>query len=176
MQVCSCYWCRYWEQLGFFTSWCGQVMHRRGRRSQQTDRVGAELSVLFGSAVRLRCAAVQTQHKLQVLVRFLLVCQRPVVCALVLWALVTPVAAFRGHFPPGRNLGISGTHEEDKTVQDQDSQEAVFGAGRTHVGYKTPGVSELHQWGYSWQPSPAQPRVWFSGSPGQWTFLIWQWT
>lgn len=90
-------------------------MHRRRRRPQQTDRVGAELSVLLGPAVRLGCALVQTQHELQVLVRFLLVRQRPVVRAFVLCALVAPQRGMmRGHFPPGRDTGTGGAQQEDE--------------------------------------------------------------
>lgn len=54
-------------------------MHSRRRGPEQTHRVGTELPVLFGPSVRFGRATVQAQHKLQVLVRFLLVRQRPVV-------------------------------------------------------------------------------------------------
>lgn len=102
-------------------------MHRRRRWSQQTHRVGAELSVLFGPAVRFGCAPVQAQHELQVLVRLLLVRQRPVVRAFELCALVTPAAApqrgvMGGHFPPGHNSGAGGPQQEDERGQDADTQ------------------------------------------------------
>lgn len=77
-------------------------MHRRRRGSQQADRVGAELSVLFGSAVRFGRAPVQIEHELYVLVRSLLVRQRPVVRARVLRALVG------GHFSPRYDSGAGG--------------------------------------------------------------------
>lgn len=117
-------------------------MHRGGRGSQQAHRVGTELPVLFGPAVRFGGAPVQTQHELQVLVRFLLVCQRPVVSAFVLRALVTPAAALQhgglvsGHFVPGHSSGAGGPQQEDEGGQDEDTQEAVSAAGRPHVCFK----------------------------------------
>lgn len=101
-------------------------MHRRRRWSEQADRVGAELPVLFGPAVRLGRALIQTQHELQVLVRFLLVRQRPVVRAFVLCAPMTPTAALQrgvsgGQFPVGDNSGAGGTQQGDKRGQEEDT-------------------------------------------------------
>lgn len=82
--------------------------------------------MLSGPAVRFGCAVVQTEHELQVLVRFLLVGQRPVVVrSSVLRALVTPTTApqrglVRGHVLPT----ASGTEQEDEAGQDADTKEA----------------------------------------------------
>lgn len=107
---------------------------QRGRGgSQESHRVGAELPVLFGPAVRFCSALVETQHELQVLVRFLLVRQRPVVRAFVpRGALLTPpvsprCAAMGGHVLSGQHPGAGGVQEEDKTGQDAHT-------GRLHFG------------------------------------------
>lgn len=103
-------------------------MHRRRRGSEEAHGVGAEFPVLLGPAVRFSCTTVQTQHELQVLVRFLLVRQRPVVRTLVLiGALVAPTCALqrgvmRGHFPPGYDSGAGGIQHEDQTGQGADAQ------------------------------------------------------
>ena len=83
--------------------------------------------MLFGPAIWFCCAAVQAEHELQVLVRFLLVRQRTVVCSSVLCALVAPPAALQrgmmgGHFPPGYHSGTGGTQQVDKTGQSADTQ------------------------------------------------------
>ncbi|KAF3837365.1 hypothetical protein F7725_004829 [Dissostichus mawsoni] len=66
----------------------------------ESHRVGAELPVLFGPAVRFCSALVETQHELQVLVRFLLVRQRSVVRAFVpRGALLTTPASLRLAWP-----------------------------------------------------------------------------
>lgn len=101
-------------------------MHRRRRRFQQTHGVGAELSVLFGPAVRFGCALVQTQHELQVLVRFLLVRERPVVVLVVrvfvlLCALMTPTAAPQREVMRGRGSGTGRTEQVDQRGQDADT-------------------------------------------------------
>lgn len=71
---------------------CRQVAHGRRRGPEQTHRVGTELPVLFGSSVRFGRASVQAQHELQVLVRFLFVCQRAVVVVVVGNALASTAA------------------------------------------------------------------------------------
>lgn len=107
-------------------------MHRRRHGSEQAHRVGAELPVLFGSAVRLGRAPVQAEHELQVLVRFLLVGERPVVrsapvLGALLWLMmvVAPPAAplmVGGHSPPCRRSGARATQQVDETGEDADTQ------------------------------------------------------
>lgn len=97
-------------------------MHRRRGRSEQTHRVGAELPVLFGPAVRFGCALVQAQHELQILIRFLLVRQRPVVRAFGTPAVALQRAVMGGHLPAGRYSGAGGTQQEEEAGQDADSQ------------------------------------------------------
>lgn len=83
--------------------------------------------MLFGPAVRFGCAPIQAEHELQVLVRFLLVRQRPVVRSHVFGALVTPPAALRrrgmgSHVSPGCSAGAGGTQQEEKTGESAGTQ------------------------------------------------------
>lgn len=94
-----------------------QVLDPGGRGSEQPHGVGAELPVLFGSPVRPRGAAVQTEHELKVLVGLLLVSERPVVRAFVLALTPTAPLVSRGRtsFPRGRCAREE--EEEDEVAQ-----------------------------------------------------------
>lgn len=123
----SSHWFRLDYSVLFITSRGRQVVHRGRRGLQQAHSVGAEFPVLLGPAVRSGCALVQTEHELQVLIRFLLVGQRQVVVrSFVLCARVTPAAApqrgvRRGHLLPGQEAGAGGAEQEDKKGQDADA-------------------------------------------------------
>lgn len=103
-------------------------MHRGRHRGQQPHRVGPELPVLFGSAVRPGRAPVQGEHELQVLVGFLLVGERPVVCcssvpaALLLLAPPAAPQMVGGRFPPCRRSGARATQQVEETGEDADTQ------------------------------------------------------
>lgn len=100
--------------------------------------------MLFGPAIGLGRALVQAQHELEVLVRFLLVRQRPVVR--------TPGRGRgrgRGQLPVvhGCCPRAGGAQQVEEGGHQEETQEAACGAGRPHVCVKSSGASELHQRG-----------------------------
>lgn len=106
--------------------------------------------MLFGPAIGLGRALVQAQHELKVLVRFLLVRQRPVVGTHV----PQPGAAAPQRGPAGREQlpvvhgsGAGGAKQVEEGGHEEETQKASCGAGRPHVCVKSSGASELHQRG-----------------------------
>lgn len=88
--------------------------------------------MLLGPAVRLGRAPVQAHHEAQVLVRFLLVRQRPVVVVGLL-----PVRGAGG----ARQVDEGGQEEEGL----EETKEAECGSGRPHACVEPSGASELHR-------------------------------
>lgn len=100
-------------------------MHSRRRGPEQTHRVGTELPVLLGPSVRLGRALVQAQHELQVLVRFLLIRQRPVVAHWLASTAARERLVWRDRLPvDGRNTFAAEGHHGYYTGQQVEEEEA----------------------------------------------------
>lgn len=78
--------------------------------------------MLFGPSVRFGGASVQTQHELQVLVRFLLVRQRSVVRAILTATAARQHRVLGEELPASRNSGAGGRQHGDKAGQEEDTQ------------------------------------------------------